>query len=143
MARVNSQQWLDKWGRRLGAAGSDIQAGVDRTTQAPGAAAAASAQLWQQKMQDPSTQKKWATQVAAVPLQSWKDSMKNKGIPRLSQGITQAQQTKGARIQALLTAVDAAAADANALPKGSLDQNIARSVAFQRSMAARAPRLQS
>ena len=143
MARVNAQQWLDKWGRRLGAAGTDIQAGVDRTTQAPGAAAAAAAPLWQQKMADPTTQQKWAKQVAAVPLQTWKDSMKNKAIPRMSQGITQAQATKQSRITALLSAVDAASADANALPKGSLDQNIARSVAFQRSMAARAPRLTS
>lgn len=141
MARVNAQQWLDKWGRRLGAAGQDIAAGVARVTTSPGASAAAAAPRWQAKMADPNTQKKWVAQVGAVSTQQWQTAMTQKGIPRLSQGITQAQATKTSRITNLLSAVDAAAADAHALPKGSLDQNIARSVAFQRSMAQRAPRL--
>lgn len=140
MAKLNAQQFLDKWGRRMSAAAPDIQAGVDRSTKDPGALAAASKQLWAQKLADPKVQSAWATNVAAVGAASWKDAMKNKGIPRLQTGIARAQQTKINRITNLLSAVDAAAADANALPRGTLDQNIARSAAFQRSMAARAPK---
>jgi len=140
MARLNAQQFLDKWGRRMQAAGPDIAAGVDRTTKDPGALAAAQKALWAQKLADPATQDAWAKNVSAVGAAGWKSAMKDKGIPRLATGIARAQTTKVGRITALLSAVDAAAADANAHPRGTLDQNIARSVAFQQSMAKRAPR---
>lgn len=142
MARVTAQQWLDKWGRRLGAATPDIQAGVDRVTQAPGIAAAAAADRMLAGVTASVQSGVWQNQVSKVPLQDWKDTMKNKAIPRLQQGITTAQAKKSQSIQTLLTAVDAATADANALPKGGLEQNIARSVAFQRSMSQRAPKRQ-
>lgn len=142
MARVNAQQWLDKWGRRLGAAGPDIQSGVDRVTVSPGQSAAAAANLMLQNLTQAVTSGVWANQVSKVTLPDWKDSMKNKAIPRMQQGITTAQQKKGQQISNLLSAVDAAAADANALPRGGLEQNIARSVAFQRSMSQRAPKRQ-
>jgi hypothetical protein len=140
MAKVNAQQWLDKWGRRLSAAGPDITAGIQRTTKDPGALAAAQKALWTAKLADPNVQNAWATNVSKVGAANWKAAMTNKGIPRLAQGITAAQANKGARITSLLSAVDAAVADANALPRGTIDQNIARANAFARSMAARAPK---
>jgi hypothetical protein len=66
--------------------------------------------------------------------------MKIKAIPRISQGVTQAQKTKQQRIANLLSAVDTAAAEANALPKGGIEQSIARAAAFMRSMQKNAPR---
>lgn len=140
MARVTAQQLADKWGRRMSAAAPDIQAGVDRTQKDPGALAAAQKALWAQKLADPATQNAWATNVAKVGAASWKDAMKTKGIPRLQTGIARAQQTKIGRWTALLSAVDAAQADANATPRGTLDQNLARANTFARSMAARAPK---
>jgi len=142
MARVTAAQWLDKWGRRLSAATPDIQAGVDRVTQAPGVAAANAADRMLAGVTASVTSGVWQNQVAKVSLQDWKDTMKTKAIPRLQQGISTAQAKKSQSIQTLLSAVDAAAADANALPKGGLENNIARSVAFQRSMSQRAPKRQ-
>ena len=142
MTRTTAAQWLDKWGRRLSASTPDIQTGVDRVTTAPGVSAAAAQDRMLAGVTAAVTSGVWANQVSKVPLQTWKDSMKNKAIPRLQQGISTAQQNKTANIQNLLSAVDAAAADANALPKGGLEQNIARSVAFQRSMSQRAPKKQ-
>jgi hypothetical protein len=66
--------------------------------------------------------------------------MKNKGIPRLQTGIARAQTTKLGRWQSLLTAVDAAVADTNALPRGDINQNLARANAFALSMHNRAPK---
>jgi ABC-type transporter Mla subunit MlaD len=63
--------------------------------------------------------------------------MITKGIPRISQGTAQAQKTKGAAIDRLLSNVDAAAAAANALPKGGLEQSIARASTFMREMSNR------
>jgi hypothetical protein len=84
----------------------------------------------------------WGRNVAKVTLQDWQASMTQKGIPRLQQGISQAQAKKVQNIQSLLSAVDAATAIATALPKGSLEQNLARANTFAREMAARAPKRQ-
>lgn len=140
MARVNAQQWLDKWGRRLSGASQDIQAGVQRVQTAPGQQAAASAQLMLQRLTESVQSGVWARQVGKVSLADWQASMINKAIPRIPQGVATAQKTKTANITALLSAVDNAAAAANALPKGGLEQSIARASAFMRSMSANAPK---
>ena len=41
MARVNAQEYAEKWKRRLSGATEDVRRGIERTTVAPGAAAAA------------------------------------------------------------------------------------------------------
>lgn len=142
MARLTAAQWLDKWSRRLQAAGPDITAGVNRVQTAPGIAAAAAAPTMLANLTTSVTSGAWAARVSAIPLQQWKDSMNNKGVSRIATGVTQAVSTKGNAIATFLSAVDAAVADANTTPRGSLENNIARSVAFQRSMAARAPKRQ-
>lgn len=142
MAKVNANQWLTKWGTNLSAAAPYITSGVQRVTEAPGIKAAAAQQTMLANLTQSVTSGAWAARVSAVPLSQWQQSMTQKGIPRLQQGIAQAQQTKSASITAFLSAVDAAVADTNALPRGGLEQNIARSAAFQRSMSARAPRKQ-
>ena len=140
MAKVNAAQWLEKWGRRMNSAGQDITAGVDRVKEAPGAKAAAAQVLMLQKLTEAITSGKWAKQVASVSLEQWKDDMKTKGIPRISQGVTAAQKSKSTIITELLAAVDSAAEAARALPRGSLEQNIARSVKFMTEMSANAPK---
>lgn len=142
MARTTAAQWLDKWSRRLSAATPDIQAGIQRVNQAPGVAAAAAAPVMLANLTASVQSGAWAARVSSVSLPQWQKAMTDKAIPRLAQGITAAQQNKQGAIQTFLSAVDAASADANALPRGGLEQNIARSVAFQRSMAARAPKRQ-
>lgn len=140
MARVNAQQWLDKWSRRLNAAGPDIQAGVQRVTVAPGVAAAQSAQLMLQRLTESVNSGVWARQVSKVTLADWQKSMTDKAIPRISQGTEAAKRNKQGNITALLAAVDGAAAEANALPKGGLEQSIARATTFMRAMSQRAPK---
>jgi hypothetical protein len=142
MAKLTSAQWLDKWSRRLQAAGPDITAGVNRVTTAPGIAAAAAAPTMLANITTSVTSGAWAARVSAVPLQQWKDSMNNKGVSRIATGVQQAVNTKGQAVATFLSAVDAAVADANTTPRGGLEANIARSVAFQRSMANRAPKRQ-
>jgi len=140
MAKVNASQWLDKWGRRLNAAGPDITNGVKRVQTAPGQSAAAAQDLMLQRLTEAIQSGLWAKQVAAVSLQDWQSAMVNKAIPRIAQGVTQAQKTKSGVIEALLSAVDTAAAEARALPKGNIEASIARAAAFMRSMQANAPR---
>lgn len=138
MAKVTASQWLDKWGRRLNAAGTDIQNGVKAVTTAPGIKAAAAKQTYINNVI--AAADVWAKQVASVSLPDWQNAMLNKGVGRIAAGVTAAQATKTQTITALLTAVDNAAAAANALPRGSLEQNIQRAVTFMQNMAANAPK---
>lgn len=142
MAKTSASQWLTKWGTNLSAASTYITSGVNRVTVAPGVGAAAAQDRMLSGVTAAVTSGAWASRVSAVTLPQWQSAMINKGIPRLQQGISQAQANKTQAITAFLSAVDAAVADTNALPRGGLEQNIARSAAFQRSMAARAPRRQ-
>lgn len=141
MAKVTAAQWLDKWGRRLNAAGTDIQNGVKAVTVAPGQSAAAAKALWLQRVQESADL--WAKQVAGVSLQQWQSAMLSKGVGRIAAGVTQAQSTKTQAITNLLAAVDQSAAAANALPRGSLEQNIQRAVTFMQAMSQNAPRKNS
>lgn len=134
MARVNSQQWLQKWSQNLNAAGTYITNGVNRVTTAPGTQAAAAADRMLSGVSQAVQSGKWARRVGAVSLADWQNAMIKKGIPRLQQGTAQAVATKGPKIDILLSNVDAAASIANALPKGGLAQGIARATAFMTEM---------
>jgi len=138
MAKVNAQQWLEKWGRRLNAAGPDITNGVKNVQTAPGQKAAAMKNLWLQKVQESADT--WAKQVAAVSLSDWQDAMLTKGVGRIAAGVTSAQAKKVTSITNLLTAVDNAASAARAMPRGTLEQNIQRAVTFMQHMSNNAPR---
>jgi hypothetical protein len=142
MAKVTAAQWLDKWSRRLNAAGPDITAGVDRVQTAPGVTAAAAADRMLAGVTAAIQNGTWQNNVSKVTLQQWKDSMKNKALNRISAGTQAAVANKQGNVAAMLSAVDAAVAATNAIPRGSLEQNIQRSVTFQREMAARAPKRQ-
>lgn len=135
MARVNAQEWLSKWGTNLNGAGTYIKNGVNRVTVAPGQAAAAAADRYAAGVNAAISSGKWQRNVSAVTLQSWQSSMIDKGMQRIAQGVAAAQKNKGDKIARLLTNVDAAAAAANALPKGGLQQGIARATAFMTTMS--------
>lgn len=135
MARVTPQEYADKWQRRLSGAGEDIRKGIAKVTVAPGIAAAAAQDLMAQNTMAAITSGKWARRTAAVPLQAWKDAASNKGVARVAQGAQAAQAKMAATAQWLLPAVDAAAAAANALPKGGIENSIARAAAFMRNMS--------
>lgn len=136
MAKVNAQQWLDKWGTRLNSAGPFITSGVNNVSVAPGQQAAAAADRMLANLTAAVTSGLWASRVGSVSLADWKSAMTTKAIPRIPQGVTQAQKTKTAVITTLLAAVDQAASTANALPKGNIEQSIARASAFMRAMNA-------
>lgn len=135
MARVNGNEWLTKWGTNLNNSGTYIKNGVNRVTVAPGQSAAAAQDRLVAGFNAAVTSGKWARNVSAVSLQSWQSAMIDKGIGRISAGVTQAQKTKVDKITRLLANVDGAAAAANALPKGGLAQGIARATAFMQKMS--------
>jgi len=140
MAKVTPQEWLDKWGRRLNAAAPDMAAGIDRVKTAPGQSAADAQELMLARITEAIQSGRWAKAVSAVTLSDWQDAMKTKAIPRIAAGVAVAQKRKTAEIAALLDAVDQAAAEAHKLPKGTIEQSIARASAYMRKMSELAPK---
>jgi len=136
MAKVTAAQWLDKWGRRLNAASQDITTGVNNVQTAPGQAAAAAQDRMLTNLTAAVSSGLWAKRVSGVSLSDWKNAMTTKGIPRIAAGVTQAQKSATGVITNLLSAVDNAAAQANAIPKGGIEQSIQRASTFMRAMSA-------
>lgn len=140
MARVTAQEWLQKWGQNLNGSSEYIKKGVNKVTTAPGVSAAAAQDRMKAGINASIDNGTWARNVQKVSVDQWRQAMINKGIPRLAQGVTAAQANKVGQVTALLAAVDTASAAANSLPKGGLEQGIARANAFMRAMSSAAPK---
>lgn len=142
MARVNAQEFTDKWTRRLKAATPDIQAGINRVTTPPGVKAAAQAQTMLNNLTARVQDGTWAKQVGKVSLQEWKDKALNKGVGRVAAGVDAAQAKMVTQAGKLLAAVDAANAKVAQTPRGDINANIQRAVTFMTEMSKNAPKRQ-
>lgn len=131
MTAQTSDQIAANWASRLGASGTKITAGVNAVTVAPGQAAARQQAAYVSNVQ--AAAGKWASNVAAVSLQSWQSDMTTKGVPRIATGATAAVPKFTSFMTQLLPAINTAK---SALPpRGSLDQNVARMTQFVTAMS--------
>lgn len=121
-----------KWLRNIQAATPDVQAGIARVTQAPGMAAAKQVDAWQNNTVN--ARAKWQRNTAAVSLQSWQASATD-GVQRIAQGAQSKQNKVGDHLQSFLPFLQQGMDKVNAMPKGSLAQNIARMVAMTQHTA--------
>lgn len=85
---LTPQQVAEKWRANTANAGTAFAAGVNGVTVAPGQRAAAQLQTYIQGVQ--AGAQRWATNVAAVSLESWKAAMLQKGSARIAGGVTAA-----------------------------------------------------
>lgn len=119
-----------RWQQQFGAAGPRWAQGIDSVTTPPGVAAAAAKDRYVAGVN--SQADKWASRTAAVPLQTWKDTAKAKGASRLASG---AQAGLPKYQAAIARVLDAEKSIISGLPpKGTVEQNIERSRAFQMAM---------
>lgn len=137
MARVNAQQYAEKWGRKLKQAGQDIQIGVNNVTESPGAAAARAEQKMLNNVTESITSGRWKRNVSAITLEDWKRAMLNKGVGRIAAGVDAALPAQVIMAEKLLAAVDAVGSEVRRMPKNNLEDSIARMAAFARGMSER------
>lgn len=130
---MTAEQVAAKWAQRLGASTDDITRGVQSVTEAPGAAAARQKTLWLSRIT--ASADKWARRVSAVSLADWQSAMVQKGIPRIAEGASQAQPKVTAFMADFLPYVEQGAATVRAMPKGGVEQGIARAAAMIRHNA--------
>lgn len=135
MARLTPQQAAEKWQRNLTSSTPDIQAGVNRVTVNPAEQAIAQKQKMVTNWNAAINDGKWERGLQNVTLQSWKDSMLNKGIARIQQGAAAGMSKYQQYQQDVQPFMDNLQAQVNAMPSTTLEDNIARMTAWVRGMA--------
>ena len=119
-----------RWQQGFGAAGQRWADGIESVTVAPGQLAAAAQSRYPAGVQQ--NAQKWASRVSSVSLAQWKQQAVAKGQGRLATGAQTGMSKYQARIQQVL---DAEKSIIGSLPpRGTVEQNIQRSAAFQLQM---------
>lgn len=134
MAKVNAKEYAEKWARRLKGSTEDIRRGVQKVTVAPGKMAAQAKELLKQKLIEAIDNGLWETRVAGVSLEEWQEAILNKGVNRIGAGVDGAMVKQEAMAEKLLADVDAVAREVHTMPKGTLEDSIARMTHFARGM---------
>lgn len=128
--KATSAQATAKWVQNLSASTDRMTAGAQAVTKAPGLAAAAAADKWLARVT--AAKQKFATNVAAVSLQSWQNSYINVGIPRVAQGAQAKQNKVTAFMDQFLPYLQRGVATIDAMPSNTLEDGIARASAMIR-----------
>jgi len=137
MARIKmtGEEYAAKQAARLKASLEDMRTGVERVETAPGKSAAANVKKWAAKLAEAATQKKWADNTGAVTLDQWKADMLGKGIDRVPAGIDAAHDKVVVFGDKLLAYQNAGLAANDAMPDITLEDSLAKSMAWIRYMA--------
>ena len=134
MARLTPEEYASKQARNLKNSLPDIRSGIERVSTAPGASAAAAQARMKDNLIRSIDDGRWAAKVRGVSLEEWKSAALTKGVDRIAQGIDQAHDKQVQMAGRLLAAVDSAAQKSNALPKGTIQDSIARMTTFVEDM---------
>ena len=119
-----------RWQTGFSGAGARWTAGIQAVDTPPGQAAAAQQARYVAGVN--ANAGKWATRVASVSLAAWKQVSVDKGASRLGSGATAGMPKYQARIGAVLVAERSIISSRP--PRGTVEQNIARSSQFQLAM---------
>ena len=134
MAKLTPEQYAEKQARNLKNSLLDIRAGIERVSTAPGVAAAAAQTRMKDNLNRSIDDGRWAAKVRGVTLEEWKNAALNKGVDRIAAGIDQAHDKQVQMAGRLLAAVDSSAAKSNAMPRGTIQDSIARMTTFVEDM---------
>lgn len=135
MAKMTPAEAREKWQRRLKAAIPDIEAGVDRVTEAPGKKAAAKSAKMLANLTKSVQDGTWAQRVGAVSLEEWKRHMKEKGVGRIAAGVDGAASKAEDFFSQLFTYQDGLQAKLKAMPDLTLEDSINRMTTWVRDMS--------
>ena len=111
-----------KWLRNAQGAGESYKSGINAVQQAPGAKAAAQADVWANNTM--AAKNKFQRNVGSVSLQSWQQSATGKGATNYPVGIQAGAAKQAAFMANFLPVVQGIAQSLP--PRGTLQQNIAR-----------------
>ena len=131
MARHRMQNPDDvakKWAANLAGATNAIKAGVQAVTESPTEAAAARADAYVMGVQEAVTSGRWQAGLRRVTLAQWQNAMITKGLPRIAGGAQAAIPKFTDFLRRWLSYMQQVQQGLLSMPRGNLQQNIARAV---------------
>lgn len=134
MAIKDAATVSSKWSNNLTNAADTIRAGVNAVQQAPGVAAAAAQNTMRARILAAIDSGKWAANVSAVSLSSWKNSMLTTGLSRISDGARKGQPKMQAFLNQFLPYVARVQQEVRAMPNASDADREQRMIANKRLM---------
>lgn len=133
MAQRDPAFVAQKWAQNLGASTESIRQGVQAVTESPMEKAARNVDGWVAGVNR--SRDKFQAGLRRRTLGDWQSSMIEKGIPRVSTGATAAQPKMQAFMAEFLPHVERVAQQVRSMPKGGIDNGIARATAQIRGNA--------
>ena len=134
MAQKNVDDVVKKWGSNLTASIPSITAGVNAVTEAPSARAVRKADDYLAGVIDKVD--KWKRNLGNVTLEDWRSNTINIGIPRLTTGVAKGTNKVTKFMQQWLPYEDGLKTKLAGMPKGGIEQSIARATEAIRYNAA-------
>lgn len=130
--RGTASSITQKWASRTAGATQQVIEGVARVTQAPGQKAAAQKAAYLANVQAKAD--KWERNVSRVTLQDWQAAT-TQGAQRIAAGVQAKQKKMEDFLTAFIPHVERVQQRVQAMPRGNMEQNIARMVENVRGMA--------
>lgn len=119
----------NRWAAGLANATTKMSQSAAALTVSPTSQAAAAAQTWLARLNDPKTLTKYQAKLNAVTLSSWQQAFTQKGLPRIPTGAQAAITTKMVPFFTKWLPYEAAGAQqVKNMPKATLQDRIARAV---------------
>ena len=132
---LTTQQVVDRWAARGAASGDTVTRGVNAVTDSPTEKAAQAKQRWIDGVNRAAQSGRYEQGLRRVTLQEWRDAMIKKGVPNMVNGYTNGKAKFQRFMETFLPYVREGAARVRAMPKGTIDQSIARAAEMIRHNA--------
>lgn len=133
MAQKDPAFVAQKWASNTAASTESVRAGVMAVTVSPTEKAAANADGWVNGVAR--SREKFQRGLRRVGLGDWQQATIEKGVPRIATGAQAAQPKMESFMREFLPHVERVAQQVRAMPKGGLDNGIARATAQIRGNA--------
>lgn len=128
----NAQAVSQKWQRNFAGSSESYKARIGAVTESPMEKAAAAKAQWVAGVNRASENGKYEAGLRRVSLQQWKDAAMTKGAQRLADGAAAARPKMEAFLREFLPFVAENQRRIADMPRGSLEQNIARAAEMMR-----------
>lgn len=130
--RGTAQSITEKWKSRTSGATQQVIEGVQRVQTAPGQLAAQQKQVWLSRVQEKAD--KWENNVKRVSLAEWQQATVN-GAQRIAAGVNAKAHKMQGFLEEFIPHVERVQARVQAMPRGSLEQNLNRMMENARGLA--------
>lgn len=133
---MTAQEVAQKWRNNTTAATASIEAGVRGVTESPTVKAARRKEAYKEGVRRAADDGTWERGLLSVSRDDWVQAMLTKGIPRIATGVAAAEGEFASFMGEFLPHVNAGRDAINrSMPRGGLEQNIARATAMMRHNA--------